>query len=124
MVPYGVAAGDPTVVSVEVTNPGSVVGGETLALYVDGEQVDSTVARVPAESERQIDFPFDSSKGATTSSASVPRERDRYCRSRRRSSHRPTSSNGSSIASSPFPIKRRWTRRSSSRSMWRTPATN
>lgn len=58
LVPYGVAAGDPTVVSVEVTNPGSVVGGETLALYVDGEQVDSTIARVPAESERQIDFPL------------------------------------------------------------------
>ncbi|WP_224448144.1 glycoside hydrolase family 97 protein [Haloprofundus salilacus] len=58
LVPYGVAAGDPFTVSVEVTNPGTVVGGTRLALYVDGETVASKFVRVGAGEETQFDFPL------------------------------------------------------------------
>jgi hypothetical protein len=41
----------------EVTNPGSTIGGEELHLYVDGRPVETKFARVPAQSEEQIEFP-------------------------------------------------------------------
>ena len=56
IVPEGVMASEPITALLEVTNTGSVVGGEALHLYVDGESVETTFARVPDQTEEQIDF--------------------------------------------------------------------
>jgi hypothetical protein len=52
-----VTASDPVLATIEVTNEGNVVGGEELHLFVDGEPVETRLARVPGGGEEQIDFP-------------------------------------------------------------------
>ncbi|WP_227378885.1 glycoside hydrolase family 97 catalytic domain-containing protein [Haladaptatus halobius] len=52
-----VTASDPVVATIEATNEGNVVGGEELHLFVDGEPVETRLARVPGGGEEQIDFP-------------------------------------------------------------------
>ena len=41
-----------------VTNPGTVIGGESLSLYVDGEEADTRFVRVSGGNEEQVDFAF------------------------------------------------------------------
>ena len=53
-----VMASEAITATVEVTNTGSVIGGERLTLYVDGEPVDEEFARVPAHNQEQIDLPL------------------------------------------------------------------
>lgn len=57
ILPEEVMASEPVTALLEVTNTGSVVGGEELHLYVDGESVETVFARVPDQTEKQIDFP-------------------------------------------------------------------
>jgi alpha-glucosidase len=47
-----------TTATLEVTNTGTLIGGETLHLYLDGEPVASRFARIPAGDTAQIDFPL------------------------------------------------------------------
>lgn len=44
--------------TLEVTNPGTVIGGESISLYVDGEEADTRFVRVPGGNEEQVDFAF------------------------------------------------------------------
>ena len=58
VIPEEMMASEPITALLEVTNTGSVVGGETLHLYVDGEPVETTFARIPNRTEEQLDFPL------------------------------------------------------------------
>lgn len=41
-----------------MTNLGSVIGGEPLALTLDGEEIDTQFVHVTADDETQVDFPL------------------------------------------------------------------
>lgn len=56
VVPEETMASESITAFLEVTNTGSVIGGEELHLYVDVEPVETTFARVPAQSEEQVEF--------------------------------------------------------------------
>lgn len=53
-----VMASEPMTAFVEVTNTGNVIGGEKLHLYVDGTEIETQFARVPAHNQAQVDFPI------------------------------------------------------------------
>ncbi|WP_245180832.1 glycoside hydrolase family 97 protein [Haloarcula amylovorans] len=58
IVPEETMASESTSALLEITNTGSIIGGEELQLYVDGESVETTFARVPARNEEQVEFPI------------------------------------------------------------------
>ncbi len=50
-------AGQPTTVTITGTNAGSIIGGETLGVFIDGEQISTVFVRLaPGESESTVQF--------------------------------------------------------------------
>lgn len=60
-----VMASEAIIPTLEVTNPGTVIGGESLSLYIDGEEADTRFVRVSSENEEPVDFAFKPGKPGT-----------------------------------------------------------